>query len=155
MRRDRAPFDGRAGIKTLVVVMVIMAYLIVACGGGTPGDAYPAPGVGDGSDLPPAGQAGGATLTCSRECADRGQCGESTDRGRVVLLSAAQPALSPVDFNLAIPDGTNVSVLETRSVDVVESASGFQFPVNFYRVLVPARNVEGWVASWCLLNPIS
>lgn len=136
-----------------LTLLIIVAHLFVACsllgggGGGDPGDAYPAPDVG--SDLPVAIP----TLTCSQECADRGQCGESTDRGRVVLLSAAEPAVSPAEFDLAVADGAAVSVLETRSVNIRESASGFEFPVNFYRVLVQDRNVEGWVAGWCILNP--
>lgn len=129
-----------------------MANLVVACsliGGGEPEDAYPAPGE-EAADLP---APIGPTLTCSQECADRGQCGDSTDRGRVVLLSAGQPAVSPLDLNLAIADGSSVTVLEMRSLNVLENASGFEFPVNFYRVLVHDRNVEGWVAGWCILNP--
>lgn len=147
--RPLALLPGRAlpGLTLLIIV----AHLFVACsllgGGGGDGDAYPPPQ--DGSDLPVAGP----TVTCSQECADRGQCGESTDRGPVVLLSAAEPAVSPVEFDLAVAEGAAVSVLETRSVNVRENASGFEFPVNFYRVLVQDRNVEGWVAGWCILNP--
>lgn len=144
---------GRATF-TAIILLLVFAHLFVACGilGGGNGDgqqeeAYPAPEVG--SELPVAGP----TLTCSQECADRGQCGETVDRGRVVLLSAGEPGVSPPDFDLAVADGAAVSVLETRPVNVQEIGSGFEFSVDFYRVLVQDRNVEGWVAGWCILNP--
>lgn len=150
MNITRALKLGRARIHS-ALLLIVVAQLVLACSvlGGGDADPYPAPEDGTGSDLPLTG----ASLTCSQECADRGQCGTSTDRGAVVLLSADQPAVSPVDFELAIADGAAVSVLETRSVNVQESSSGFEFPVNFYRVLALDRNVEGWVAAWCILNP--
>lgn len=142
-------------IWPLFLILVIMANLVVACsllgGGGDPPASYPAPGQDAGAAFP----AGGPILTCSQECADRGQCGESTDRGRVVLLSAGQPAVSQLDHDLAIADGAGVTIMEMRSLNVMENATGFEFPVNFYRVLVHDRNVEGWVAGWCILNPES
>jgi hypothetical protein len=135
-----------------LLITVIMANLVVACsllGGGESQSPYPAPDDGGNVALP----GNGPTLSCSQECADRGQCGDSTDRGRVVLLSAAQPSVSALDHDLAITEGASVTVLEVRSVNVTENASGFEFPVNFYHVLIPDRNVEGWVAGWCVLNP--
>lgn len=132
-----------------LLLLLILAHLLLACSvlGGDPNPAYPGPEAG--SDAPVAG----ASLTCSQECADRGQCGDSADRGRVVLLSSDAPAVAAVDFELAIADNAAVNVLELRSVEVLESATGFQFPINFYRVHVPERNVEGWVSAWCILNP--
>ena len=150
MRRERALTRGWATILPAFVLMAVLAQLFVACsllGGGNGEGAYPAPG--DSGEVPVAGPA----LTCSQECADRGQCGQSTDRGTVVLLSADQPGVSPVDFDLAVADGSAVTVLEARPVNVVESGSGSEFPVNFYRVLINDRNVEGWVPAWCILNP--
>jgi len=145
-----ATLQNQAMARThALVLLVVLAQLLLACSvlGGGNADPYPAPD--DGSDLPVVGP----TLACSQECADRGQCGMSADRGRVVLLSADQPAVSPVDFELAVADGAGVSVLETRPVDVEESATGQRFPINFYRVLVQDRGVEGWVPAWCILNP--
>lgn len=152
MRRAHKRFVARArpnSRTSALILLLVLAQILLACSvlGGGDADPYPAPD--GGSDLPVAG----TIVTCSQECADRGQCGTSTDRGRVVLLSADQPAVSAVDFELAVADGAAVSVLETRSVDVQENQSGFQFPINFYRVLVHDRNVEGWVAAWCILNP--
>ena len=152
MGRTNRRFAARAWAKSrtpALTLLLILSQILLACSmlGGENADPYPDP-VG-GSDLPVAG----TMLTCSQECADRGQCGTSTDLGRVVLLSSDAPAVSPVDFELAVADGATVSVLETRSVDIQENESGFQFPINFYRVLVHDRNVEGWVAAWCILNP--
>lgn len=144
LMRRRAAFPA-------VTLLIILAQLFVACsilgGGDGQEEAYPAPETE--SELPVAGP----TLTCSQECADRGQCGESADRGRVVLLSTGEPGVSPADFDLAVADGAAVSVLETRQVDLQETASGVDFALDFYRVLVQDRNIEGWVAGWCILNP--
>ncbi len=110
-----------------------------------------------GNDQPPPDEAAvlpaGPSLTCSQECSDRGQCGQSVDRGTVVLLSAGQPGVAPADFDLAVPDGAAVSVLEARSVSLLENNTGNQMAVDFYRVLVQERGVEGWVAAWCIFNP--
>lgn len=132
-----------------LILLLVLAQLLLACSvlGGGDADPYPDPAAG--SDAPVAG----TTLACSQECADRGQCGTSTDRGRVVLLGAAEPSVSPDNFDLAVPEGSAVTVLETRSVEIQENQTGAQFPINFYRVLVHDRNVEGWVAAWCILNP--
>ena len=131
---------------TLLASFVIIISLIAACGGGND-DAPADDGIGD------VAPAGGTALTCSQECADRGQCGESTDRGTVVLLNLEQPAVMAAEHDLAVPAATAVNVVEERLVTVLETATGAEFQVPFYRVFVPERNVEAWVAGWCVINP--
>lgn len=133
--------------RLLVIAVLALVMMVVAGCGGDAGEEGAVP-VEQGLENIPTGQ---PTLTCSQECADRGQCGESTDRGTVVLLSTAQPAVTAADHNLAVPEGTTVSIVETRPITVVENASGLEFPVNFHRVSIPLRNVEGWVADWCIV----
>jgi hypothetical protein len=127
----------------LLLAFVLLINVIAACGGG--GDETPAPD----ENVPPAE---GASLDCTQECRDRGQCGESEDRGTVVLMSLDQPAVSAIDHDLAVPTGSPVEVREQRPVTLVENATGLEFPVNFFRVFVPNRNVEAWVAEWCVFN---
>lgn len=134
-----------------VIVLTLFMSAVTACsllGGGDEGQDQVAAPADQGLEAIPAGQ---PTLTCSQECADRGQCGESTDRGTVVLLSTVQPAVAAADHDLAVPEGTAVSIVETRPITVVENASGQEFPVNFHRVAIPLRNTEAWVADWCIV----
>ena len=128
----------------LLLALVILVSVVMACGGG-------------GAELPPAAgltpnvAAGTAALACSQECADRGQCGPTEDRGPAVLLNLEQPAVVAAEHDLAVPEGTTVEVREVQSRTVVD-ASGNGFPLNFYRVFVQSRNVEAWVAEWCVIN---
>lgn len=147
---------GPAQRIVLFVLVVTIMNVVVACsllGGGDGDPAAQTPGDGDGGQQP--APAGATTLTCSQECADRGQCGESADRGQVVLLSADQPAVAATEHELAVAAGSSVNVVDARSVTVVEETSGLEFPINFYRVFIPERNTEAWVAGWCVLNPQS
>lgn len=130
----------------LPVTLVLIISLIAACGGGND-DTPPADEVGD---APPPGA---SALTCNEECRARGQCGESTDRGTVVLLNLEQPAVLATEHDLAIPAATAIEVREERAVTVQETATGVEFPATFYRVFVPDRSVEAWVAGWCVANP--
>lgn len=129
--------------------LLLAVNLLTAClfGGGDENATNP-PGNGDGQSS--VGQ--GATLTCSQECSNRGQCGQSQERGTVVLLNIEAPAVAATDHDLAIAAGTVVEVVEVSPVNVVENATGFEFPVNFYRVFIPDRNTQAWVAGWCVLN---
>lgn len=135
-----------------VVLLTLLMSAVTACsllgGGGDEGQDQAAAPSDQGLEAIPAGQ---PTLTCSQECADRGQCGESADRGTVILLSTLQPAVAAADHDLAVQEGTVVSIVETRPITVVENASGQEFPVNFHRVAIPLRNTEAWVADWCIV----
>jgi hypothetical protein len=94
--------------------------------------------------------AGSAVLVCNQECADRGQCGSSVERGQVVLLSSWGP--SAEDYDMAISSDTPVMIvtrLEEIAVDVMTEQD---FLLPYYMVEVPERGV-GWVAGWCLRSP--
>lgn len=129
----------------LLIAFVLLVNVIAACGGGGNGTSAP-------EEVAPPVE--GASLNCSQECRDRGQCGESEDRGTVVLMSVDQPAVSAIDHDLAVPNNSPIEVREQRPVTLVENATGLEFPVTFFRVFVPNRNVEAWVAEWCVFNAL-
>jgi hypothetical protein len=94
--------------------------------------------------------AGNAVLECSSECAARGMCGVSPERGNVILLSSQGPATR--NFNMAITSQTQVVVITYLQEPVIEVATNVEFPLNYYMVDVPERG-PGWVAGWCLRTP--
>lgn len=129
-------------VASFIVVLLVLA----ACGGG---EETPAEG------LPPEGSAATAfqaTLTCSQECANRGFCGTSPDRGQVVLLNREGPSVTPSEFDLAIPDNTRVDILDQRVETVVELTLSVPFDTTFFNVFVPDRQDGGWAAAWCVVQ---
>jgi hypothetical protein len=93
---------------------------------------------------------GAAVLDCSAECAARGQCGSTVERGTVVLLSVNEPATH--NHNLAITSGTAVSIFDTRPTRLLEQVTGTEIHLTYYYVNVPDR-APGWVAGWCIRTP--
>ena len=89
---------------------------------------------------------GDAKLVCSSDCSDRGQCG-TADQGEMVLLSSAGPAT--VGHNMAIPDGTSVTIDHEEKRTVIQAATDQSSEVSFYQVNVPERG-PGWAAGWCV-----
>jgi hypothetical protein len=89
---------------------------------------------------------GEALLVCSRDCADRGQCG-TAEQGKMVLLSSAGPATA--GHNMAIADGTNVSIVLEQQTTVIRVATGEPENASFYQVNIPERG-QGWAAGWCV-----
>ena len=89
---------------------------------------------------------GEAVLVCGRDCADRGQCG-TAEQGAMVLLSSAGPATT--GHNMAIPDGTNVSIVLEQPQEVIRVATQEIELATFYQVNIPGRGL-GWTAGWCV-----
>lgn len=89
---------------------------------------------------------GQATLLCSQECSDRGQCG-TADQGPMILLSSSGPATSGHD--MAIPENTAVVIDHEESRTAVQLSNNDPFRASFYMVNVPERG-PGWVAGWCI-----
>ena len=129
----------RFGVTTLVVLWVL-----VACGGG--GREETPEGAGA---IPSAFQ---ATLVCSQECANRGLCGTSPDRGRVVLLNREGPSVTPAEYDLAIAENSVVDIVDQRVERIVEVATTIEFDTTFFHLFVPERQDAGWVAAWCLVQ---
>lgn len=94
---------------------------------------------------------GSGVVTCSGECAARGQCGESVDRGTFVFAGVDTPRVA--DHNGLLPVDTAVTILETRSVNLQSvSDTTQQFPLNFYNVILEDQTRSGWVAGWCIAD---
>lgn len=89
---------------------------------------------------------GKATLICSKECARRGQCG-NTESGKVVLLSSAGPATSGHDH--LSPENTQVEILSARQETLTQVADGQQLQIFYYLVMSPDQR-GGWAAGWCV-----
>lgn len=123
--------------------MFIVLSLLAACGGGpeeTPEGAVA---------IPSAFQ---ATLVCSQECANRGLCGTSPDRGRVVLLNREGPSVMPAEHDLAIAENSVVDIVDQRVERIVEVATTIEFDTTFFHLFVPERQDAGWAAAWCLVQ---
>lgn len=89
---------------------------------------------------------GQATLTCSQECADRGQCG-TADPGEMVLLNSPEPAVS--NHSMAISEGTVVTIDHAETRQVLQISNSESLVVDFYLVNIPERGF-GWTAGWCI-----
>lgn len=89
---------------------------------------------------------GQAMLTCSQECADRGQCG-TADAGEMILVNSPEPAVS--NHNMAISAGTLVTIDHAESRQVLQISNSESLNIDFYLVNIPDRGF-GWTAGWCI-----
>lgn len=96
-----------------------------------------------GSDIQLIGE---ARLTCSNECADRAQCGES-EQGTMILLSSFGPAT--LQHDLAVPADTAVTIDRQEVRMAIQAGRDREIPVTFYQVNIPERGL-GWVPGWCV-----
>ena len=136
---------------TLVVLVLLLTLAVSACGGGEeaqPEAAEPGQTTGD-TALPAPGEQ--ARLRCGESCASHGNCGNTLNQGLYVLLDRDRPVAAAGQHDMAVPAETVVTVREIRPQTVV-SPSGEERAQNFFRVLVPERNEEAWVANWCLVQ---
>jgi hypothetical protein len=129
------PHATPLGLRPLFLCLLLLS--VTACFGG--GDLV----LGHEAPL-----AGDAVLTCSQDCADRAQCGQSTDRGEVVLLSPFGPVTQ--GHTMAVPVDTTVQIIDRRQETAVAVLTNELATVLFYRVTIPDRAEPGWVAGWCL-----
>lgn len=119
---------------------------LVACGGGGEEQVTIEP-AGNDSALPVPGEQ--AVLRCSEACSSRGHCGPTLEQGVHVLLDRDGPVAAPGQQDMAVPADTQVTVREVQPRTIV-LLSGEEQQLNFFRVLVPERGEEAWVANWCL-----
>jgi len=92
---------------------------------------------------------GTAYLVCSEGCADRAQCGDSPEKGRVVLLSTRGPAGQQHDLSLT--ENAAVTIVEARDEGISLVQGGAPAVARFYLVNTLDRGA-GWVAGWCVSN---
>jgi hypothetical protein len=138
------PFPRIRGWR-LGLAIALVLFVLAACGGSDP-------------EMQPEGMPGeiasafGATLVCSQECANRGFCGTSPDRGQVVLLNREGPSVVPDEYDLAIPENSQADIVDQRVERIVEVATGIEFDTIFFYLFVPERQDAGWAASWCVVQ---
>lgn len=91
------------------------------------------------------------TLTCSTECINRGQCGETEDGTRYILGGLDSPKVD--NHNRAFPEDTAVLIQGNRTENAITNTDGQPFSLTFYQIttegLMPKN---GWVAGWCIAS---
>lgn len=104
----------------------------------------------------PLAQGDQAEITCSDECAARGQCGTLDDEQLAVLGHDITPALTL--HNRFFLNETLVIIEEINTRDVIAARNGAPliaeatpFPHTFYRV--SGEGKTAWVSGWCLARP--
>jgi hypothetical protein len=133
--------SGLRPTLTLIVFICALIVLLVACGGNEN-----VPFVRDEQVL----------VTCSEECANRGQCGVMTDERRAVLANESGPAVTLQDRFFI--EGATVVVVESSQRELFAALDGAPliaettpFPHMFYRV--SGEGKTAWVSEWCLARP--
>lgn len=131
------PAVSRYG-PVLCLLLVMVMLLAAGCGGGDTGATIQLQSQ--------------ATLVCSQECIDRGQCGTTLEGQSFVLGGAIQPVVDAHDRLFA--DGTLVVVnnSDIRTLQPVQPAptGGEPFPHTFYQVTTIDGSKAGWISSWCI-----
>ena len=129
-------------------MLILLLFLLTGCLGGggnseTTTDASLVTGV---TGL----RAGTAKLRCTPECANMGGCGDSQERGKVVLLSTFFPATEMHNLNYAIPTETEVTISQGQGVEMRRMMNDERFFLNYYLVAIPGLVEPGWVAGYCI-----
>lgn len=132
------------GRKTAVFqsLWLFVLAILVACGGS--GETTQT--LGTNVQAPLTGQ---AVLTCSAQCAARGQCGTAPDGQTVVLGGVNASTLQPHDR--LFPNNTSVFInySEIRTLQLVSDPTQ-QAQVPFYAVTTTDQTKAGWVVGWCV-----
>ncbi len=92
-----------------------------------------------------------AVLTCSQECADRGQCGTLPDQSVVVLGGLTRPTTAAHDVYLMDGSRVGINIMNITTLEVV--ATGEQPQIPFYNVTSFDQGKSAWVAGWCIAAP--
>lgn len=99
------------------------------------------------------------TLVCSRECAERGQCGtaQGDNQAPVVLGGKDGPIVEPKQHDVFFISESSVEVKGKMEVTLVEREGEVEIKHTFSRVewVNPMGDVveTGWVAEWCIERP--
>lgn len=88
-----------------------------------------------------------ATLICSEECHDRGQCGLDELGTEFVLMAESAPALE--NHDQAVQANTPVTIIRKEVRSVIRTISGVPLDTPFYNIVLPDDG-QAWVAGWCL-----
>lgn len=88
-----------------------------------------------------------ATLICSEECQDRGQCGLDELGSKFVLMSKSAPVLE--NHDQAFQTDTLVTIVGDEIRSVIQVSNNAEIDTPFYRVALPDGG-QAWVAGWCL-----
>lgn len=135
---------GRWGLLPALCLLLAL----VACGGGSEEQV---PSESAGTDLGPPAPGEQALLRCSEACSNHGHCGATLNQGLHVLLDRDGPVAAAGQHDMAVPAETLVTVRDVQPRTLV-FLSGEERQHNFFRVLVPERSEEAWVADWCLVR---
>lgn len=123
------------------LVWVVVFLLVAACGGGTPTAT-------DSQAL----LSGQAVVTCTDQCAARGQCGVLADGQQAVLGNSFGP--DTLNHDRLFIGGTAVNVVGSE-VRVVQSLANAEqrAQLPFYALALPDNSKIAWVAGWCVASP--
>jgi hypothetical protein len=89
-----------------------------------------------------------ANVTCSTECAETAQCGDTAERGKVVLLSTAGPKTE--NHDVALNDNSPVTVVFSQEEIMRRMSTNDTPPLKFYQVIIEGRENPAWVAGFCI-----
>lgn len=108
------------------------------------------------NDPPPTGEQ--VIVTCSTECAERGQCGTTMDERQlpVVLGGKDGPIVEPKQHDVFFLSGTAVEIKDNMEA-TLKAENGREFQETFSRIefVNPIGDIAetGWVAEWCIERP--
>jgi hypothetical protein len=109
-----------------------------------------------GGDEPPVGEQ--VNVTCSKECAERAQCGTLVggDESPVVLGNQNSPTVAAQAHDAFFPSGASVEIRDAMDV-TLKDVDGREFKQTFSRVrlLNPIGDIAetAWIPDWCIERP--
>ncbi len=97
-----------------------------------------------------------AVVTCSEECAARGQCGTLNNSRPVVLASTVGPEIR--NHNSLYLNNTQVVIMGLTERQLIAARNGNPLfgqaePFNHTFFQVSDQEKTAWVSGWCLARP--